>query len=231
MKYYIYRNGVLQCIDLMQEHKTVYGLPRNKTDLVFQQYARNDYHIDIHYKTTVQDIVSTDGIYTIGNYRARKIVIATGVHRPIKINGAPLYNVTNDRPVGVSMIIRGKKAKEPFFLFDYDASYQGTYAWLFCIGENIYNAGIWLKEDKKMIRNKMDHFIQERVSAWIGSEYEVMVPLKGALMGIGNPVVSPQSDIYIIGDAANSSNPADGEGISRAIVEAKELTMNLLNII
>ncbi|MEE1396883.1 FAD-dependent monooxygenase [Ruminococcus sp.] len=231
MKYHIYREGALQSIDLTQEHKTVYGLPRNKTDLVFQRYASEEHHVAIYYNTNVQDIISTDGIYMIGNFCARRIVIAAGVYAPVMLNGIPLYPATKDRPVGVSMIVKGKKAAEPFFLFDYDASYHGTYAWIFCIGEGIYNAGIWLKEDKAAIRDKMEHFMQERAAAWIGAEYEVMVPLKGALMGIGDPVASPQPGIYLIGDAANSSNPADGEGISRAIVAAKELTMQILNTI
>lgn len=227
-KYHIYQNGVLKSIDLMQEHKTVYGLPRNKTDLVFQHYVKEVYHVPIYYNTYVKDIKFSEGIYLVGHCYARKIVLATGTHSPITLDGIPLFTATKDRPIGVSMILRGKQAEESYFLFDYDNAYKGTYAWIFCIGQGIYNVGIWLKEDKAMIRNQMTRFLQERVNEWIGYDYEVLIPLKGALMGIGERVISHYSDIYIIGDAANSSNPVDGEGISRAVIEAKKLALQIV---
>ena len=229
LKYHLYRNGELQSMDLTQAQKTVYGLPRSKTDRVFQRYAAEMHQIPLCYDTAVRDLTFSEGIYTTGSFHARNLILATGTHAPVTCNGIPLFTAPKHRPVGVSTILRGKKAEEPFFLFDYDEAYRGTYAWIFCIGQNTYNAGIWLKEDKALIRERLEQFLQKRAAAWIGSDYEVLVPLKGALMGIGAPVASSHPGVYIIGDAANSSNPADGEGISRAIVAAKELAMRIIS--
>lgn len=145
----------------------------------------------------------------------------------IQLDRNPFISVNKDRPLGVSMIVNSKEAEEPYFLFDYDSEYHGTYAWIFCIGKGKYNIGMWLKEEKTKIREKMDLFMKSRVTEWLGNDYEVEIPLKGSLMGIGKPIVSNTDDIIIIGDAANSSNELDGEGISKAIISAKEAILKI----
>lgn len=226
-KYYIYRDNSHECINLLKKQKFVLGLPRNQTDLVFQEYVKDNYNIPIFYNTYACNIESFDGFYSVCGYKTKKIVIAAGSNASIQLDRNPFISVNKDRPLGVSMIVNSKEAEEPYFLFDYDSEYHGTYAWIFCIGKGKYNIGMWLKEEKTKIREKMDLFMKSRVTEWLGNDYEVEIPLKGSLMGIGKPIVSNTDDIIIIGDAANSSNELDGEGISKAIISAKEAILKI----
>lgn len=219
-KYFYYLSGTLQ---EKKVKKPAFCLARNITDSLFQKYATDSFDIKIRYNSPVKNIEKKENVFYIGEDSADQVVIATGANARIMLNGKEYLVVDKNKPMGLSTIIKGRIVQDGFFMFDYKEEYEGTYGWIFTLGNGLYNVGIWRKNNYKMMKNQLNAFISERGNEWIGEHYEVVNPIRGAYMGIGTPQKSTEKGIYFVGDIANSSNENDGEGISKAIIAAKEL--------
>lgn len=218
-----------------EKGKLVYGLARNKTDAVFRRYTTDDAGVQILYDHPVSNLVpviADDGspLYEVNGFRAAKIVIAAGASARITLDGRPLVSPDPANPVGVSAILRADNADEPFFLFDFRKNYEGTYGWLFSVGDREYNAGLWLKAGRSRIKEEFNRFLNTRVKEYLGPDFAVIRETRGAIMGIGEKRFhygDHGDSIFVIGDCSNTSNPLDGEGISRAVSDAMELVNDL----
>lgn len=218
-----------------EKNKLVYGLARNKTDAVFRRYVTDDVGVGILYSHPVNNIVTVmaDGdslLYDVNGIRAAKIIVAAGASARITLDGSPLVSPDPTNPVGVSAILSADNVEEPFFLFDFKRSYKGTYGWLFSVGDREYNAGLWLKADKGRIKEEFNRFLDTRVKKYLGSDFAVIRNTMGAIMGIGEKKYHYSDSVFVIGDSANTSNPLDGEGISRAVSDAMGLANYLRGI-
>lgn len=225
--YIHYIHGKKYCDNTADSHKVAYGLGRHKTDGVFQAYLKEQLGVDIHYNTKAEEIRSAHQGYEVGGFLGRKIVLAGGASARIRLDGQDFLVPDAARPVGVSAILRAEKTDEPYFMFDYKDEYRGTYGWIFSVGENEYNVGLWLKEDRDSLTVRFREFMDTRVREYLGSDYEIIRRPMGAVMGIGAAGTLRHDDIFVIGDAANTSNPRDGEGISLAVKDALALTSSL----
>lgn len=208
-----------------EKGKLVYGLARNNTDGLFRRYLTKDIGVEVFYNNPVTNIVSLSNsidtpMYDVNGYLTRRVIIAAGSSARILLNGKIIVSPNPSNPVGVSAILRAENVKDPYFLFDYKKHYNGTYGWLFCVGDNEYNAGLWLKTDKNTINKEFNMFLNSRVKEYLGPDYDVIRKPMGVIMGIGERRTHYSDSIFIIGDSANTSNPVDGEGISRAISDA-----------
>ncbi len=222
--YYYYVNDKLVKKEIA---KLAYCLARNYTDELFQDYAVNDFGISIFYSSAVKNIVRVRNGFFVNGVFAEKVIIAAGANAKITLDGLPFLSIDSNKPLGLSCILKGSEiGQDGFFLFDYNQEYGGTYAWIFSLGKKLYNVGLWRKDNYnnyKCIKIQLINFIEKRSPEWIGDDYEIISPVRGAYMGIGKPLKSNEEGIYFVGDAANTSNKLDGEGISRAIISAKEL--------
>lgn len=203
--------------------KPAYCLARNFTDELFQDYAINDFNIPVRYACEVKNMLRAENGYIVNDIYGKKVIVATGANSKILLDGQSFLCIDRSKPIGIFCIIEGKIANEGFFLFDYDSAYDGTYAWIFTLGSNLYNVGLWRKTKCSELKYELADFIQKRCSKWIGKEYEIVRPVKGAYMGIGSPVQSYEDGIFFVGDVANTSNETDGEGIAKAIISAREM--------
>lgn len=207
--------------DRIEEHnKEAYGLARNKIDSVFRQYCTKGLDLGIRYNMNVKEIKSKKQGYEVCGIRTKKIILATGASARIKIDGNDLISPDADSPVGISAILHSNTSEIPFFMFDYKEEYKGTYGWIFSVGEREYNVGLWLKTDKDSLRTKFNQFMETRVKEYFGDNYQLIRKPRGAIMGIGNKRADYNDSVIYIGDASNSSNPENGEGISLAIKDA-----------
>lgn len=219
-KYYYYIDGALREKDVDLE---AYCLARNKTDELFRRYAEEDFGVSIEYRQDVRNIVSEPFGYSVNGWQGRKLILAVGAGACITLDGAPLVHAAQDRPVGVSLIAEGRAARDDFFLFDYKPEYGGTYAWIFSLGGGFYNVGLWRNSHTELVRRQAEAFFETRGREWLGGDVQISSPLRGMVMGIGRRLTLPQKDIFLAGDAANTANAHDGEGLSRAILDAKNL--------
>ncbi len=215
-----------------EKGKLVYGLARNKTDAVFRRYLTENAGVEIKYENNVDNIVTSAAadshlVYEINGLQAENIIISAGSSARIKLDGKLVVSPDVENPVGVSAIIRADNSAEPFFLFDFKKKYNGTYGWLFSVGDREYNAGLWLKTDRSHIKEYFHRFLDARVKEYLGTDFEIVCNTRGVIMGIGEKRSHYSDSVFIIGDTSNTSNPVDGEGISKAVLDAVELVSYL----
>ncbi len=208
--------------DILSDHnKRAFGMPRDAFDGMLQEYVSGTLGIPIDYGVNVRDIHTVDGGFDVCGITAKKVVIAAGAGAAIRFDGKTLVQPGGENPAGISAAVRAPAAAEPFFLFDYQKQYDGAYGWIFSVGDGEYNVGLWLNHDKKRLKKLFYQFMETRGKEYLGDHIEWIREPRGALMGIGERRISPCEGIVLIGDAANTSNHRDGEGISRAIMDAE----------
>ncbi len=224
--YYKEKNLYTRALDA-EKGELAYGMNRLDIDRLFRDYAQLDWGISITYESEVKNIIKEDNCYIVNGLSARNLIVALGANGSVMLQGQKLIGHDPYRPFGVSAVVRGKKVEEPFYLFDYQEKYAGTYAWIFTIGEDLYNVGLWLRQDIPRIREYFTEFYNSRGKSVFGDDAVTEIPLRGSFMGIGKRTEPHHEHIYFVGDAVNTSNPMDGEGISKAIIDAKLLTGNI----
>lgn len=226
-RYIHYVNGKMYEDRIGDYGKEAYGLARDKTDAAFRQYFIKDRDIPLYYNRNAGEIRSVDQGYEVCGIKAKRLVLAAGALAKINLDGKALLRPDAGSPVGISAILQADAAGSPFFLFDYRAEYEGTYGWIFRVGEREYNVGLWLKREKHLLAAKFQQFLETRVEEYLGFDYQWRRKPRGAIMGIGNRRVHTDDSIVYLGDASNTSNPEDGEGISLAVKDALDFTGGL----
>lgn len=226
-KYIHYINGRLYTDRIGEHHKEAYGLARNRTDSVFRKVLLDDAGIPVFYGMDAGEIKNTGQGYEVCGLRTEKIILAAGASARIRIDGREVLRPDPDSPAGISAVIRAKRSGEPFFMFDYREEYGGTYGWIFSTGDGEYNAGLWLRSDKASLRAGLAQFLELRGREYLGDGWEWISRPRGAVMGIGKRRICPDDSVIFIGDAANTSNPKDGEGISAAVKDALDFVSRL----
>lgn len=216
---YTMRDNEKKFFSLKENGLTAFALSRDKTDSLFREYCQEQ-GAEIHYNIKASEIERIEDGFSICGFKARNAVIATGAAGNIFLDGKKILP-SAEKPIGVSMIVKGKTSSENFYFFDYAEEYGGTYSWIFTLGNDLYNIGLWLKTDKKRLKEYFDSFCRNR-AVQICGDFETVCPARYSVMGIGKKVECDEKGIYILGDAANTSSSDDGEGISSAIISAAE---------
>ena len=192
-----------------------YGLSRNLTNQIFQDFVKKE-GIEIVYGVKVDKFDSGNSLYSVGGYCFKDYVIASGVYAKEPTNGLLIHNLENV-PIGISMTLRAQTTNKPFFLFDYNPKYNGTYAWIFKIEDDLWNVGLWLKQDKKIIKKLFDEFMETRVKEVLGQEFKIIYKAKAQYLA-----TVPSLNERCVGDASGACSDENGEGIRQAILSAIE---------
>ena len=217
--YYSIINGSLKRRHLSFDEEA-YGLDRKITDRFIREYIETCLGIEIHYGVNVRETYQSNGIINAGGYSARNLILACGATKPPSGLGAPSV-MQQEKPVGMSMLVRSERQDAHYFLFDYSEEYHGTYGWIFSLGHGVFNVGLWLKpHDKELLAHEFETFIQKRSRDWIGESYEIIEPRRGFPLGVNTPWSNCPNGLYVVGDAKDGSNPQTGEGLSRAVLSA-----------
>ena len=222
-RYIHYIDGEMYTDRLTEHGKEAYGMGRDKTDSVFRQYLTDALGVPILFKTDGRDVRRIGGCYEVCGLKSRGIIIAAGASGRILLDGEPLTRQDSSRPVGISGIVQARRTEEPFFMFDYREEYKGTYSWIFSTGEGEYNVGLWLKSDRETLRAKFELFLKTRVMEYLGGAFEWRHRPRGAVLAIGERPKERNDAVLFVGDAANTTNTRDGEGLSMAVKDALAL--------
>ena len=231
----IIRNGESKVTHFGLDDGTVsYGIPRNKTDLIFRTYA-TEKGVKIVYETEVNEINKKGRFFCVEGYIARRIVVACGAFGRLKILGKQLVYHTKEMAIGISATVSCKCDVEPCFLFDYDDKYKGQYAWIFKTDSNNWNVGLWLRNDRENIKVYFNDFLENKLPKYFGQNYLIQCPPKGAIMAVRksgvkrNPILKPVfRRVYYIGDVNMTSDELEGEGIRQAIISGLILSDKLI---
>ena len=210
-----------------------YGIPRDKTDRLFREYTAEK-GVTILYGREVTEIGKEGDCFTVGEFAAKDVILAIGAAGRVKVSGQTVRQEASALAVGIAMTVECESGEEPCFLFDYDEKYGGQYAWIFKTDVNHWNVGVWLRGNREKLREYFDEFVKEKAAAFLGSDYRVICPPRGAIMAVrkfgAESLLSPRirtEGVHLIGDADLTSKEADGEGIRQAIISGISLADKL----
>ncbi len=193
-----------------------YGVSRDRLDNFLCQLAVNE-GAEIRFGRNVKTVVKEKDRYIIDNHlTAKKVIYACGAASGLPTVAA---NKLSLLPAGISARVIGDcKLPNDAFYFKYDFHYGNGYAWIFPVGDHIWNYGIWTVDRKKDL-NVLFHELEEHLKNTYFSELVYERKPKGALVGAdlrGNRIL-PSDDLICIGDSALHADVRSGEGISFAM--------------
>ena len=179
--------------------------------------------VEIVYNHECNRILRQPDCYCIDNlYFSKEVVLANGAH------GLSLIGETipNDLPVGMSARIHGKcNYSDIAFHFFYDDCYEGGYAWLFPIGNELWNIGVYGCSGKNL---KQLYYKFERTIFDNSDNYVYLRKPKGAVVGATKAATKSEYMYLLAGDCAFSANYETGEGISFAIRDGINVANTIL---
>lgn len=195
------------------------GISRDVFDTMLYDEAKN-LGVDVCFGTVVKSVeyVNDDEIIVNEKYKARKYVNAAGVFGVAK-------RCQLNFPLGISSRIVGHaRVKDECFYFFRYTEYGDGYAWMFPVGDNVWNIGCWsciYKKNIKYLYNDFENLVKKQ---YINFEYYDRKP-QGALLGVGNCIYNTD---YDIGDAALLVDNYSGEGISLAIESGINMALKIV---
>lgn len=197
------------------------GISRDALDELFLQSAVS-HGVDVRLGTRVSKVGKRGALYTAGGYAAKKVVLACGA-------GSGLLAGRMDMlPAGISAIFQSDAARQGVFLFDKSLVYADGYAWIFSIGKNLWNVGVWSRRPQPNMKKLYQQFVRTQVLQFLGERAECVRPPKGALIGAGTKIQQWDKNIHLAGDAANGARLASGEGIPQAILSGVQTAETIL---
>ena len=220
---------VIRSIDTSAEPR--YGLSRHKTDMLFRSFAEEK-GAHILYKTNVDKIYNEDGLFRLGEYKAKDIVIACGAFASLNVCGRSVKSDVDTMAAGISATIGCANGTDSGFTFVYDPKLEGTYAWVFKTDGDNYNVGLWLKKDKSRLKKLFREFLNSYVPQALQAQFTVVTPPRGAIMPVKN--ISEQFNrnsedgVFFAGDVCGTADPLSGEGISQAILSGLSAAKKIL---
>ena len=208
------------------EHSFDYsiGLSRDVFDNYLLHVAKSK-GVQVVFGCKVKNIQQQGDQYLINScYRCKDYVIATGSGRNPVDRDKSLKNM----PVGVSSRIIGTgRIKDESLYFFRLSSYGDGYAWIFPVGENKWNIGVWSSNYQRRVAQlyrKFEAYVKNNLVHVEGYDRHP----KGSVLGCGDQ--NSGSGYHVIGDAANLVDTYSGEGISFAIesgiLKAKEIALH-----
>lgn len=202
-----------------------YGLSRDVFDGYLLKLAK-EAGCEVLTGRTVSSVTRNgSGCLVDGTYTADRVVLACGA-----IGGQKLgISKPADVPVGISARIRGDcRLPADAFYFKYDWQYGDGYAWLFPVGERLWNYGVWSADRRKGVKRLFAEFEAQMTKTYFLNYCYERQP-KGAVIGATRCVSADTGQIPRIGDCAYIARYESGEGISYAIESGRLLADAILH--
>lgn len=198
------------------------GICRDTLDELFLQFAIS-HGVSVCLDTPVSQINKEGKNYIVGEYTTKKVVLACGTGSEL------IVCKTGKQPAGISSIYRSDYAQQGIFFFDKSRVYADGYAWMFSIGNNLWNVGVWSRKPQPNMKRLYEKFIQTQALQFLGEEAVCIKPPKGGLIGAGDRIQQWDKNIYLIGDATNSARLVSGEGIPQAILSGIQIAKTIIS--
>ena len=199
------------------------GVSRDILDNIMLKYA-TEQNIPIVFNKPCKEIKKNDdGLYIINEeYGSRYLVYACGVTGGTNLG----FHYSKDLPVGISGRISGvcTTLEDDTFHYFFSEKYGDGYGWIFPVGNNLWNIGVWSHNKKKELKE-----LYYELEKKFFNEESFIYDRKpqGRVIGAGKFVMPDDSRAFCIGDCALSANSLSGEGISYAL----ESGINVSNLI
>ena len=201
-------------------HRYSMGVSRNILDCFLQQQA-NSAGAVIRLGMPVTQWAIKNGHYVIGESRAPHFIAAIGAY---DWNGS----APKGQSAGMSSLISGCSTADPtIFQFFYYGRQDDRYGWVFPIGENLWNVGIWQRTPQRSLRDEFNQFMLQTVIPFFPKGWTYRTKPHGALLGHID-----QRNAFLcngIGDFSGKNNRKNGGGIVGALQSAWDLSSKIFN--
>ena len=170
----------------------------------------------IKYNEKVESITKENNLYIVNNYKAHNFVSAVGA-RGIG------NKIPKGQSVGISAHIIGQSSlsSDRFYYWYYSGS-KDKYFWLFPIGKDLWNVGVWFKNPDGSMKQDFYYGIKNIVAPYFKNGYNYKIPPKGEFLGNVDQRNLNNKFYDGIGDFAGTNNIKNGGGIIYAIESAIE---------
>lgn len=170
----------------------------------------------VKYNEKVNNIIKEDNLYIVNNYKAYNFVCAVGARG---INN----HIPKGQSVGISAQIVGQSILESDkFYFWYYSDSEDKYFWLFPIGRNLWNVGVWFKKPDSSMKRDFINGMEKIIKPYFKLGYSYKILPKGEFLGNIDQRSIAGNYCDGIGDFAGKNNIKNGGGIIYAIESALE---------
>lgn len=214
--------------DLYTYPDGIYGLGTTRHNLdSYLADAAMEAGVQISFGEAVNKIEYADGLYHVNGYKAKTFVAASGVRGLIR---EPL-EIYKEQTFGISAQIQGKSGlKDDQVYFWYEDDETLDYFWAIPIGKNQWNIGMWFRYPSKEMKSYYEKGLEKYIDSCF-SEYDYVIPPKGAFLGNVDLSKALNVSCFSAGDFAGTNNVKTGEGLSFALRSAKEVARQVRKVL
>lgn len=170
----------------------------------------------IKYNEKVTNINKENNLYLINGYKSYKFVCAAGARG---INN----HIPKGQSIGISAQIEGKSILKPNkFYYWYYTNNDNKYFWIFPIGKNLWNIGVWFRNPDSSMKVDFNNCIENFVKKYFKSGFKYKKTPKADFLGNIDQRNINGNHYDGIGDFAGKNNIKNGGGIIGAIESAIE---------
>lgn len=199
---------------IYSDGKVSLGIQRNLFDgYLLQQAANKDVYIK--YNEKVKEITYKNNIYDVNGFSTKNVIWAIGAR---SIEGS----VIEGQSIGFSGQIYARSTlRDDFFHFWYfdEESYE-KYFWVFPIGQNLWNVGVWNRRFDNRLNNDYQNCLKKYFLNNVIGSWEYIRKPKAEFLGHHDQRNTHSFMKQGIGDFAGHCNPHNGGGIHYAIESA-----------
>lgn len=197
------------------------GTTRNIFDKFLLEQAINQGSV-IKYNEKVDYIIKKNNLYVINNYKAHNFVSAIGA-RGFE------NKIPKGQSVGISAQIMGcSNLSSDKFYYWYYSNTKEKYFWIFPIGRDLWNVGIWFKKPDSSMKKDFNNCMEIIISPNFKLGYKYKINPKGEFLGNIDQRNIYRNNYEGIGDFAGKNNIKNGGGIIYAIESAIEYASKVI---
>ena len=173
---------------------------------------------EIAYNKAVHDINVQNEYCFIHGYTGVNYVVAAGARglHSTSIQG---------QSFAISALIYGEASfSDNMFYYWFLGEDDSQYTWLFPIGDNLWNVGLWQRKPNNNIKDKFHIWMKKYLIPHFTHGYDYRMKLRGEFLG---HIDQTKDGIHGVGDFAGKCNYRNGGGIIGAIQSAINFVENL----
>lgn len=195
------------------------GIHRDILENLFLQYAIR-HGVTVRLGCQVSRIERNNSLFYVDDYCAPNVVQACGA-----VNG---LTPCKELPAGISAVCKSEYGPAHSFVFDYSEPYAGGYAWIFHIGLNLWNVGVWSRNPGVKLKALFQQHERTCLRKYLGGNVVYAQSPSGALIGAGGKMPRHEDGMYFCGDTARTASISNGEGIPQAVLSGIHTAENIL---
>lgn len=215
--YNILRNETLKIKYFSDEYAI--GISRQVFDSFLLRQAQKE-GASVKYGEKISNVLQDDRQYIINGYVAKHFVCAIGAIGITSLS----KKINAGQSFGLSSIIEGASLlrEDLFHFLYYDNLKSDRYFWLFPIGKNTWNIGVWTRYPKADIMLDYQKYFQEYMKVYFENTFAIKQKVRGAYLGHTNQCNIGSLHLDAIGDYAGTCGINSGGGIHWAIKSAMD---------